>query len=255
MLAKKTRRFSLAATLLLSANYVHADTAYITDTVTVAIFSSTELKGEPLERLISGTLVDVLQSSGKVAEVKTSSGKTGWLRTSFLTTNLPAVIKLENAQHELSKANTELNAANEQLAELEKELAAVKKGAVAAKDLGWMKAELAKARKKAAALEKQLKSQAAEASEAGQQTATFEQQIATLEADKHDLEQRLAATLLINGEAAVFDEITDESVTPTTSSITWGIVALILGLVAGFGACYYWLDRRLRQRFGGVRVY
>lgn len=255
MLAKKTKRFLLAAALLLSANYVHADTAYVTDTVTVAIFTSTELKGEPVERLISGTLVDVLQSSGSVAEVKTSSGKTGWLRISFLTTNLPAVIKLENAQHELSKANTELNAANEQLADLEKELTAVKKEASAVKDLGWMKAELAKARKKAATLEKQLKSQAAEASEAGQQTETFEQQIVTLEAEKQDLQQRLAATLLINGTAPGFNEVADESVTPTTSSMTWGIVALILGLVAGFGACYFWLDRRLRQRFGGVRVY
>ena len=100
--------------LLVSTNSI-ADTAYVTDTVTVAIFPTAELKGEPVERLLSGTLVSVMQSSKGVAQVKTSAGNTGWLRTDFLTTNLPAVIKLENAQHELSKANTELNEADEKI--------------------------------------------------------------------------------------------------------------------------------------------
>ncbi len=255
MLSKKTKGFFLVAALLLSAGSVCADTAYITDTVTVAIFPSQELKGEPVERLISGSLVDVLQSTANVAEVKTSAGNSGWLRTSFLTTNLPAVVKLENAQHELSKANSELNAADEQLAELKKQLAELKKKPSAPKDLGWMKAELAKAREKAASLEKQLKSQAAEASEAGQQTATFEQQIASLQAEKHDLEQRLAATMLINDEGAGIEEASDESSTATVGPVIWTIIALALGLALGFTGCYYWLDRRLRQRFGGVRVY
>lgn len=261
MFAGKRQQISLAGLLLLAAGTAQADTAYITDSVTVGIFASADLQGEPLERLVSGTLVDVLQTSNGVAQIKSSSGKSGWLRTSFLTTSLPASIKLENSQGELSKLSTRLDAANNKIAKLQKEADTLKKQAASAKDVGWMRAEMEKARDKAVKLEKQLQSKAAQVSEVGQQTQSYEEQLATLQTEKQDLEQRLAAAMMISAEAGVQEHEQEVEVSAEhsekahISSWSWSLLTLVLGLGLGFAAGYYWLDRRLRQRFGGVRVY
>lgn len=243
----RRKQSALAGLLLLSAGYAQAaNTAYVTDTLTVAVFASSDLTGEPVERLISGTLVDVLQSQGGVAEVRSRSGKTGWLRTTFLTTNLPAAIQLENADHELSKSRAALDKANAEIAELEESLKKAKN------DVTWMKAEMNKARKQAKSLEGELKTTVAEASAVDQQTDSFEERLASLQAEKESLEQRLAATILINSP---MEEISEAGEDSSSSSFPWSVVTLVLGLLAGFGAGYAWIDRRVRQRFGGARVY
>jgi len=240
----------LAGLLLLAAGPAYADTAYVTDTLTVAIFASNDLQGEPVERLVSGALVDVLQSEGSVAEVKTGSGKRGWLRTTFLTTNLPVSIQLENSDHEISKLNGKLKNANDKVVAQEKALQK------AMADVGWMKAEMEKARKQAKTLESQLKSTRAKASEVGQQSESAAQHLANLEAEKLDLQQRLAAALMIDAATQeMFPEEAVEGDTRTESSFLWNMVAVLLALGLGFAAGYAWLDRRVRQRFGGIRVY
>ena len=239
--------------LLLVANNAIADTAYVTDSVTVAVFPGSDLKGEPVERLLSGSLVDVLQSGKGVARIKTGSGKIGWLRTDFLTTNLPAVIKLEHAESELSKTNTRLDAANKKIAKLEKFQAASKKAAdEAKKNMGWMKAEMNKARDKAAALKKLLTSQRADVSETDDQAKTLQQRIDSLEGEKKDLQQRLAATLMIENEVGTESK---SAAGPKARDFPWSVVTLVVGLLAGFAAGWYLLDRRVRRRFGGARVY
>jgi len=248
LLSKKISLILLPAALL-SASYSQAETAYVTDSITVGIFASSKLKGEPLERLSSGDLVDILQSTADVAEVKSGSGKRGWMRTTFLTTNLPVSIQLENSDHELSKVNAALDKARQQIKALEK---TAKK---ASKDAGWMKAEMEKARKKAATLETTVKSKQRQASEVDQQADTLASQLDELTAKNADLEQRLAATLLINAPAEVEGVKEENVLSQDEPTFPWSIVALIVGLGLGFAAGYYWLDRRVRQHFGGVRVY
>ncbi len=260
MLSSQARRISLAGLLLLSAGHVYADTAYITDSVTVGIFASADLKGEPLERLVSGTLVDVLQSQNGVAEVKSSSGRSGWLRTSFISSNLPASIKLENSKSELSKLNARFDAANDMIAKLQKEADALQEKAASTKDVGWMRGEMEKARDKAAKLEKQLQSKEAQVTKVGEQTQSFEEEVQTLRAENQGLKQRLAAAMMISSEVGVQQEQVPEasavqSETAESSALGWSLLTMVLGLGFGFAAGYYWLDRRLRQRFCGVRVY
>ncbi|HHJ80639.1 MAG TPA: TIGR04211 family SH3 domain-containing protein, partial [Candidatus Tenderia electrophaga] len=207
----------LLPVLLLPAAYSHAETAYITDSITVGVFKDAKLKGEPLERLPSGALVDVLQSTADVAKIKSGSGKTGWMRTSFLTKNLPAVIQLEDADHKLSKVNSALDKAKKKIKKLEK------KAKQASKDAGWMKAEMAKARKKAAAAEARLTSRQGQASEIEKQAETLDAQLVELRLKNADLEQRLAATLLINAVDEV-EAVTAEEVSPQDeSSLPWVI--------------------------------
>ena len=240
---------ALLSVLLISATNSFADTAYVTDSITVGIFKSSDLKGEPLERLPSGALLDILQSSADVAKVKSGSGKIGWMRTTFLTTNLPANIQLENTVHELSKANVAIDRRDKEIKKL-KDVAKQAK-----KDTGWMKAEMEKARKKAAELSKQLKAEQSQVSEVDSQTDSLASQVDELTAKNTDLEQRLAATLLLNDIVEPNDIAEEKDLSLNKVSSLWGVAGLVLGLVAGFAAGFYWLDRRVRQRFGGVRVY
>lgn len=246
-----------------------ADTAYVTDSITVAVFAAADLKGEPLERISSGALVDVLERGDGVTQVKTGAGKTGWLRTTFLTTNLPVSIRLEEADNRVSKLNTQLDTANDKLKASNDKLKAAKdqikaleKDAGKAKDLSWMRAEMQKARKKAKELEAELAEQQARVAELEalpepvDPAAAAQLELADLRVKNADLEQRLAATLLVNSEVDLMAETPLEpAAQPATwsTAMPWTIGGLLLGMLLGFGACYRWFEARIRGRY--VRVY
>lgn len=239
--------------LLLGSSASSAETAYVTDTVTVAVFPNANLTGEPVERLLSGSKVEVLLSSEGIAEVETPNGKSGWMRTDFLTSELPAVIKLEGAESALEQVNGRLDAAQDEIAKLKRQQAVLQREAEAAKDVGWLKAELAKVRDRASNLEQQLTSQRAEATEVDEQADDLQQRLGTLAAENQDLRQRLAAAVMI--EEAAPQAAPAPAVVISERPLPWAVLTLVLGLLVGFAAGYYWIDRRLRRRFCGVRVY
>ncbi len=237
----------------LAANVASAaSTAYVTDTITVAVFPADDLQGEPLERIISGALVDVLQTGTGVTQVKTGSGKTGWLRTTFLTTNLPVGIRLEEVESQVSKLNTQLNQTKIQL----------EKAEAKAKDLAWLKAELKKTRDKAKGLENKLSIQKKQLAELQAQPVAADPavgartELENLQMQKADLEQRLAATLLINSEVDLMAEIEPKDETKVSSwvdNLPWSLAGLVLGLIVGFVMGYRWLARQIEGRY--VKVY
>lgn len=249
------RAHSLVLVLLLglAASPTLASTAYVTDSITVAVFSNANLEGEPLERIVSGALVDVLQTGTGVTQVKVGSGKTGWLRTTFLTTNLPISIRLEEAESQVSKLNGQLDKAKSNALLLEKE-------AAKAKDLVWMRAELKKARDKVKSLETKLAVQKKQLTEFQTQIPPVDPvtearlELENIQALNADLEQRLAATLLINSDVDLMADIhspADEA--SWTVGLSWGLAGLGLGLLAGFAAGYRWLARQVERRY--VKVY
>lgn len=232
-----------------------ATTAYITDHIEVALFATADLKGEPMTHIPSGTLVDVLEKGKGITRVKIGSGQEGWLRTTFLTTNLPITIRLEDQEAQVSKLNAQLDNAKAEIKALETE-------AGKAKDLGWMRGEMNKARdqakQSAAELDKvkqqldELKAAQAKAQKKGEAAlAEGDTELARLQAERDDLEQRLAATLLINGE---IDPMVPEPVAPDwLAALPWLVLGLLLGLAGGFALGYRWLANRIKGRY--VKVY
>ena len=223
-----------------------AEPAYVTDTVSVAVFSGRELSGDPLERLLSGSLVTVLENAGGKARVRLDSGVEGWMRSSYLTAAVPAAVKLEDALIQLDQVQEALAEANETIAKLEK-------SAEGAKDIGWLRAELSKARTRAEQAEHTIKTSQTNSEESQAQLDAMRQALDEVNALNEELFMKLATAEMIESDTAIARAGASAGhnwIITVLSVMTAAAVFAALGFASGF----WWLDRRIRQRFGGVRI-
>lgn len=260
----------LALAALVSTN---ANAAFITDKIMVEVRTERFGQGTVLKKLPSGTSVEVLMTDGKYTRIRTPNNITGWVASTFLTKEKPTQLeylellskskvteaKLRAAEEKLAAADTGATAAgisDEEIERLRKE----------AKDARWMKVEMQKARDRAEQAEAKLKTK-------NKNSGDAKQELDKLRAQNKDLEQRLAAAILVNEqqsqessqennptETTAITTITTPT-EPTTEhndwnvSINWFLGSLIVALIAGFVFGIIWLDKRIRQRHGGFRIY
>jgi SH3-like domain-containing protein len=172
-------------------------TAYVSDELVLGVYSEENGQGQRLATLHSGATLETLGVSGEFTQVRLPDGTTGWVKSSYLTSNEPAVVRVKLLQEELDRSRATTPA----LAD-----------AAARNEVLQLKSELDQARATARAAVP-----AADAGAAGALTA-----------------------------AAL----------PMTSVSAWlaGGGALA-ALAAGFWIGYATLARRVRARFGGLRVY
>jgi hypothetical protein len=194
----------LAALLLalLSIRGVAA-TAYVSDELVLGVYSEENNQGQRLATLHSGTSLETLAQSGEFTQVRLSDGTTGWVKSTFLTTKEPAVVRVKQLEEELDRSRATTPA----LAE-----------AAARSEVERLKRELAA---------KQSELDAARA--AGPATAI----------------ESPAASGAVGGIHA--------AAAPRWPVIT-GIAAAI-GLACGFWLGFATLARRVRAKFGGIKVY
>ena len=181
--------------LTMTAVQALAATAYVSDELVLGVYSEENGQGQRLATLHSGATLATLGVSGEFTQVRLPDGTTGWVKTSYLTAQEPAVVRVKQLQEELDRSRATTPA----LAE-----------AAARNEVLQLKRELDEARTAARAVP------AADAGAAGASTAT-----------------------------------------PAMTSVsTWlaggGVLA---ALAAGFWFGYATLARRVRSRFGGLKVY
>ncbi len=239
-----------------------AASIYITDSVSVALFPDQGLSGEPIQRLLSGTAVEVLESRGEFTQIRTGSGNIGWVRSSFLTANVPAIIQLDEVvalvdelQDELALSRQSVDALQDELAASKRRLATLQKSADAGKDVGWLKGELKKSREAAAQAQESLAQKLSELEALQQQLTETQAQLQELKSANDDLYQKLAASELILTDAAADGGPTEPQEGGGYGVLLWSAVAVLLALGAGFVAGYRWLDRKVVRHFGGIRLY
>jgi SH3 domain protein len=195
----------LAALLLalLSLNKVLAATAYVSDELVLGVYAEENNQGQRLATLHSGTSVETLAQDGDFTQVRLLDGTTGWVKSAFLTTQEPAVVRVKQLQEELDRNRATTPA----LAE-----------AAARSEVERLKLELA-------AKQSELDAARAGAAPAGTTAPAASGALAAISA----------------------------AAAPRWPVIT-GIAAAI-GLVCGFWAGYMTLARRVRDKFGGIKVY
>jgi len=255
-----------------------ANAAFITDRIVVEVRSERFGQGNVLKKLPSGSSVEVLMTDGQYTRIRTADNITGWVASTFLTKKKPTQLeylellakskmtegKLREAEEKLanSTATSPASSDNEEIERLKNE----------AKDARWMKVEMMKARDRAEQAEAKLKS-------IGKESGDSKQALEKLRAQNKDLEQRLAAALLVNEQASEQQEanaqeavsvetmINTPAPSPTldtepttqddswTVNIEWFLGSLFTTLLIGFIAGLTWLDKRMRQRHGGFRIY
>jgi hypothetical protein len=177
-----------------------AAAAYVSDELVLGVYAEENGQGQRLATLHSGAAVETLSISGELTQVRLPDGTTGWVKSTYLTTKEPAVVRVKQLEEELDRSRATTPA----LAE-----------AAARNEVLQLKRELDEARAVAR----------------GTPTADA-------------------------GAAGVTGAANAAALRAASSVSAWvaggGFLAALVG---GFWLGYATLARRVRARFGGLKVY
>lgn len=201
-------RFLAALLLLLTAGGVRAATAFVSDELVLGVYAEQDGQGQRLATLHSGAGVDTLAVNGEFTQVRLADGTTGWVKTVYLTTQVPATVRVKQLEEELDRSRATTPA----LAE-----------AAARSEVLQLKGELSSMQ---AALDA--------ATRAGARPA--------------------APGSAAGGAAASLDVMA--GISAAAAKRPWlAIVPLLAALGCGFWLGYATLARRVKHKFGGIKVY
>ncbi len=218
--------WSGALLLSLLAAQAGAATAYVSDELVLGVYAEPNGQGQRLATLHSGANLETLSVNGEFTQVRLSDGTSGWVKSSYLTTQEPATARLKQLQEELDRSRATTPALAEAAARSELEL-----------------------------LKRELKAKQVELDAL---RSAMAEPASTISA---------AATGAAPGDGpAARISIARASAPGTTDGATSGVAALaahpwlcILALLAML-ACGFWLGyatlaRRVKRKFGGIKVY
>jgi Bacterial SH3 domain len=179
-----------------------AGTAYVSDELVLGVYAEQNSQGQRLATLHSGTRVETLAQNGDFTQVRLSDGTTGWVKSAFLTTNEPAVVRVKQLEEELDQRRATTPA----LAE-----------AAARREVERLQSELA--------------------------------------AKQSELD-----AARVSGSAPVIASPASGPLAAIQAAAAprWPVIAGIsvaVGLGVGFWLGYATLARRVREKFGGIKVY
>ncbi len=108
---------------------VCAETVYVTDVLRLGLYAAPDSSDKPVENLVSGTALEVLERDASYAHVRLADGREGWVKSTYLVTDKPAsarVLELEaevgGFENAAAAAKTAQTAAEQELASLRGEL-------------------------------------------------------------------------------------------------------------------------------------
>jgi SH3 domain protein len=245
---------ALALTVLFTAPFAWAETTFITDKISVELFSSTFQRGVLVTTVKSGAVVEVLENDGDFTKVRTQDGQEGWLHNKYLSTEKPtqvSYLQLMAKHQQLQEEVDKLRNQTPNSAEAEKEKAV----------LGKMRGDLAQAKKTIASLENQLKEKTAALKQNQQKLASVEKQHQETLTAQQQAEAEQPAQDTVEEPPAVEAPVMQSSmpVNPPFNldypiAIKWLLAVMLLSIFAGSYLGYSWLDNKIARRHGGVRI-
>jgi SH3 domain protein len=195
------------------------ESLYVIEQLTVSVNSTADGSGERIAQIKSGDRVEVLEHSGDQTRVKLATGEEGWVRASYLSAGRPLREQLRASSDLLDKLRQERS-------KLEADLASARKAASAAPAVTLPAAEAAAPRTS------DLSAAASEASSSSQAEP--------------------AATDSIHSNPPLF---ADTGILPSRPSWFFSLIAAVVALGGGFALGWRMLDRRIRAKYGGLRIY
>jgi SH3 domain protein len=192
-----------------------AETAYVSDKLVIGVYTTASTDGERLAQLLTGDTVEVLSRELEYSQVRLEDGREGWIKNSYLSDDPPAAARIPALQAEIQK----LKAAAEKNTQAASQSAAeTKKTAELQKALDGARAQLA------------ARAQAPASASTTQAAGAAPEEALSIEPIGADLAYRRKAWI-------------------------WGIVVALFTFGVGFGVGWFLLDRKIRARYGGLRVY
>ena len=208
---------------LASAVSAQTETQYVIEQLVVTVNATVDGSGERVGQIKSGDRVDVLEREADQSHVRLSSGEEGWVRTSYLTSAPPLREQLKARTDELEKLRQEKTK---------------------------LEADLASARKAASA--------AAASNAAGNGASSSAAAIAVPPAPASALpaESNPAETAASDAPQSSNPPLfSSEGMMPSRPPWIVALVASVATLVIGFLLGWRMLDRRIRAKYGGLRIY
>jgi len=191
--------------------------AYVTDELVLGVYAEQSTQGQRLATLHSGASVETLVVSGESTQVRLPDGRTGWVKTAYLTTREPATVRIKQLQDELDRTRATTPA----LAEAAE------------------RSEVARLTRELAARQAESSMPAAGVPAAGSPASR----------DSDTATASMSATAVPGGSNDTGDG------RPFDPHLWLWIAALGFALACGFWLGYAALARRIRKKFGGLRVY
>jgi hypothetical protein len=205
--------------LVLAAAKVMAAPAYVSDELVLGVYAEQNSTGQRLATLHSGASLETLSVSGEFTQVRLSDGTTGWVKSAYLTTQEPATVRVKRLQEELDQSRATTPA----LAE-----------AAARSEVEQLKRELANKQSELDAVSGALAAPAAAPGPTPGRAA--------------------APGIPTTGSGAPGGLLA--RIAAASSGQLWiGAVALLAALAFGFWLGYSALARRIKHKFGGLKVY
>ena len=81
-----------------------AGPAYVSDELVLGVYAEQNNQGQRLATLHSGTSVESLGESGEFTQVRLSDGTTGWVKSAYLTSKVPAIVRVKQLEEELDRS-------------------------------------------------------------------------------------------------------------------------------------------------------
>jgi hypothetical protein len=204
------------------APLAHAETQYVIEQLVVNVNSTPDSSGERVATIKSGDAVEVLDKQGDQLHVHLANGTEGWVRKSYLSTQEPL-------QHRLNERSLEIDKLKQDVARLEGELASARARTRAG---GQASAVIPAPVANATA-------PAASGVSPGAKPA--------VPADKGE-----GTVQPTSGEPSYFMTPPEE---PARPAWHWALGSFVLALGLGFVLGWQVLDRRIRRKYGGLRIY
>jgi SH3 domain protein len=115
-------RTALAMLLLGAATAAAGETAYVTDSLRLALYADRDGSGTPMQNLVSGTSLEVLERTQGYARVRTAAGSEGWVKSAYLVDDKPALLRVAELEGELATLHSEVDRARAARVNAEDEL-------------------------------------------------------------------------------------------------------------------------------------
>ena len=247
-------RFLIAVALALLAAQALAATAYVSDELVLGVYTEQNGQGQRLATLHSGASVETLSVNGEFTQVRLSDGTSGWVKSAYLTTQEPATVRLKQLEEELDRSRATTPALAEAAARSEMQHL---KGELADKqsELDAARAALALAQGTAAPGTAATAATAAAAAGISTPGTTAAGSSPPATPSSEVVPGAPAADSAASRDTAVgaLSKAAGNLVSPMRPWVWPAAVLIASGL--GFWLGYATLARRVRHKFGGIKVY
>lgn len=99
----------LTLTLFCGAAMAQTTTAYVTDILRLGLYDNPNASGHPLQTLVSGTRLTILEKVPNFARVQTPDGHEGWVKSAFLVADKPAQLRVAQMQAQVNSLQSQVS--------------------------------------------------------------------------------------------------------------------------------------------------